>query len=450
MRGRIRGWVGGMRGARLCVGASRRELGEPKGGLERCQPAALVTLAFSLRSHPIACSCFEYQLCDVLLLSFRFPLSCRGLLVPCSHLQRGWLLRVPISPAIPFAADVAIWGRLLGKNIAHWPERYLERIVRRQVTDQYLPETAWIDVPRAVASRFLGAEISAGGRAPGGWIVRDAARVADVPSQCRACLEIKPKCGAVLSCWTVPPSDRPLKRSVSRYRLHQALKCELHAQRQETEESTPTAFVPSEYDPLELFSRNPAKVLCALQALRASPQNNLAGRLWVSVTGRDGQRAEALQDVGFDAVAAAAFESRSDASDLLVEAVRDVLCSEGANELEVKERKGANAPSMTRGDDRIARLSRRGDPRARRNSQRDLSELETIMPPRSDHRLPSLRDLLPLILLFRSRRAAPGTAGCADDQLAGRARSFASLRRRRFAQRGCRRANATAPPLGTF
>lgn len=249
--------------------------------------------------------------------------------------QRGWLLRVPLSPAAPTPADVAIWGGLLGSDVSLWPERYLDRVVRLQATDRYLPETSWVAVPRDVGVGVLsgaGAELAPGSASAqlGGWLVRDAARVADVPSRCRACVEIKPKCGAVSSCWTVPPSDRALKRSVPRYRLHQALKGELHARRGAGGGGAPAGFVPSAYDPVDLFSRNPAKVLCALQALRASPQNNLAGRLWTQETGRDGRRAETLRDVGFDAVAAAAFQGRDDAPELLVEALRDVLCSEGA------------------------------------------------------------------------------------------------------------------------
>ncbi|KDD75662.1 hypothetical protein H632_c563p1 [Helicosporidium sp. ATCC 50920] len=83
------------------------------------------------------------------------------------------------------------------------------------------------------------------------------------------CFELKPKCGFVARHWTVLPSRRGLWWKHPQYALHQCLK-----------RNTPTGgsvlSLKSEYNPCDLFSRQPRRKLRALRALFASPQNNLA------------------------------------------------------------------------------------------------------------------------------------------------------------------------------
>lgn len=76
------------------------------------------------------------------------------------------------------------------------------------------------------------------------------------------CVEIKPKCGFLPSSRFISEGNA-VKRSVSRFEMHQALK--LH-QEQISELS--------KYDPLDLFSRSRERIRKAIKALYATPQNN--------------------------------------------------------------------------------------------------------------------------------------------------------------------------------
>ena len=78
------------------------------------------------------------------------------------------------------------------------------------------------------------------------------------------CIEIKPKCGFAGACETVRPSNRALKRTASRFQLHQALKLAQGA-----------VEARSSYNPLDLFSGEAPRRRAALAALLAQPQNNL-------------------------------------------------------------------------------------------------------------------------------------------------------------------------------
>ncbi|GAB4817908.1 hypothetical protein N2152v2_004954 [Parachlorella kessleri] len=78
-----------------------------------------------------------------------------------------------------------------------------------------------------------------------------------VPSQ------IKPKCGYVTASPAIHP-DNHIKQTRSRYQLHQLLKV-----------AEGKLAAASSYDPLDLFSNQPQRMLAALRALFAHPQNNL-------------------------------------------------------------------------------------------------------------------------------------------------------------------------------
>jgi hypothetical protein len=96
--------------------------------------------------------------------------------------------------------------------------------------------------------------------------------------------EIKPKCGFLPS-----PSLRtafPAKRTTSRYAMHQHLKL-----------ARGNVVVVSAYDPLDLFSGEPARMRRALAALAATPQNNW--RVW-----RGGARLAAVPALAADGSAA--------------------------------------------------------------------------------------------------------------------------------------------------
>lgn len=76
-------------------------------------------------------------------------------------------------------------------------------------------------------------------------------------------VEIKPKCG-FLPISTFIAEKNAIKRSVTRFQLHQALKLS----EQEISER-------SEYDPLDLFSGSKERICKAITALYDNPQNNL-------------------------------------------------------------------------------------------------------------------------------------------------------------------------------
>ncbi|VVB07595.1 unnamed protein product [Arabis nemorensis] len=75
-------------------------------------------------------------------------------------------------------------------------------------------------------------------------------------------VEIKPKCGFLPTSRFIS-EENMLKRSVSRFRMHQILKLEYN----EISEV-------SEYDPLDLFSGSKERVSQAIKALYSTPQNN--------------------------------------------------------------------------------------------------------------------------------------------------------------------------------
>ncbi|XP_062090117.1 inositol-pentakisphosphate 2-kinase-like isoform X2 [Humulus lupulus] len=77
------------------------------------------------------------------------------------------------------------------------------------------------------------------------------------------CVEIKPKCGFLPISEFIGEEGNCIKRSVSRYIMHQALK--LHG-------GEISSF--SEYDPLDLFSGVPARIHKSIKDLYSSPQNN--------------------------------------------------------------------------------------------------------------------------------------------------------------------------------
>ena len=77
-------------------------------------------------------------------------------------------------------------------------------------------------------------------------------------------IELKPKFGSVKACPTALPQHVELKRSSSRYALHQYLKF--------NEEKISKI---SMYDPIDLFSENKERMEHALKALFQNPQNNL-------------------------------------------------------------------------------------------------------------------------------------------------------------------------------
>eukprot|EP00887_Chlorella_sp_A99_P005440 scaffold1.g5440.t1 len=87
------------------------------------------------------------------------------------------------------------------------------------------------------------------------------------PAPAVLCVELKPKCGFVGgACPTVHPRNRRVKRSASRYQLHQTLKV---AQGKVGRRSG--------YDPADLFADDqPERTASALAQLLRHPQNNLA------------------------------------------------------------------------------------------------------------------------------------------------------------------------------
>ncbi|KAL8130625.1 hypothetical protein V2J09_019780 [Rumex salicifolius] len=77
------------------------------------------------------------------------------------------------------------------------------------------------------------------------------------------CVEIKPKCGFLPSSRFISEKNA-IKKKVSRFKMHQALK--LHIRQ---------ILQPSEYDPLDLFSGSRDGIHKAVNALFSVPQNNL-------------------------------------------------------------------------------------------------------------------------------------------------------------------------------
>jgi hypothetical protein len=150
-----------------------------------------------------------------------------------------------------------------------------------------------------------------------GLLLPDAARLpAAAPSSGRPvlCVELKPKCGFVTTCATVHPAHRRLKHRRSRYALHQALKG-----------ASGEAARPSGYDPLDLFSGEPARMEAALLHLMDNPQNNLMAFL-------DGEPVD-LGGGGRAAAAAAlcpAFEGAVAGARGLATLLQRVLLQEGA------------------------------------------------------------------------------------------------------------------------
>mmetsp|Transcript_692 Transcript_692/g.1608 ORF Transcript_692/g.1608 Transcript_692/m.1608 type:complete len:409 (-) Transcript_692:15-1241(-) len=99
-----------------------------------------------------------------------------------------------------------------------------------------------------------------------GLLLPDATRLPSLPdSGDTISIEIKPKCAAMPSPKAVIHPDHSFKHEHSRYKLQQHLK-----------KSQGKIDSMSEYDPIQLFSADPALKLKALQALFKSPQNNLA------------------------------------------------------------------------------------------------------------------------------------------------------------------------------
>lgn len=199
-------------------------------------------------------------------------------------MQRGWLLRLPLSQERPSRLDAEIWDDILGVDQTSWREQYTKLVIAERFSPKYLPPATWVPIPRSLCEAMLSSTIgdpqarrsASSLEAYHGWLVRDAARVwpiepgPDLGVLSEACVEIKPKHGAVGDCWTVPPKDRDLKHVLPRFTLHQALKGSKH---EKMGEGAP--FVRSKYDPRDLLSGSETRVLTALHALHASPQNNL-------------------------------------------------------------------------------------------------------------------------------------------------------------------------------
>ena len=150
-------------------------------------------------------------------------------------------------------------------------------------------------------------------------------RMGDGPS---LCVELKPKCGFLPTAVTVAPEHRHLKGSISRFVLQQRLKLQqvrgwpvgapvttlmaqplvlpsmlgavhipqTHVHHRRCQSLKRTVVIAqqrsrrvsqqpihaqggisraSEYDPLDLFSKDPDRVRCAVAALLENPQNNL-------------------------------------------------------------------------------------------------------------------------------------------------------------------------------
>ena len=142
--------------------------------------------------------------------------------------------------------------------------RYRSCIVAPFIGVQYLPLAMRLD---AGAFRVAAQPESLQGRVDtdAAILMVDGTLLAGLSGEGVVCIEMKPKFGGVVRCDTVPGRYRLLKRSVSRYQLHQSLKLEqgLIGRR-------------SAYDPLDLFSNDPNRMRKALEALMDSPQNNLA------------------------------------------------------------------------------------------------------------------------------------------------------------------------------
>ncbi len=142
--------------------------------------------------------------------------------------------------------------------------RYRSCIVAPFIGVQYLPMAMRLD---AGAFRVAAQPESLQGRVDtdAAILMVDGTLLAGLSREGVVCIEMKPKFGGVVRCDTVPGRYRLLKRSVSRYQLHQSLKLEqgLIGRR-------------SAYDPLDLFSNDPNRMRKALEALMDSPQNNLA------------------------------------------------------------------------------------------------------------------------------------------------------------------------------
>uniref|UniRef100_A0A1D2A661 Inositol-pentakisphosphate 2-kinase n=1 Tax=Auxenochlorella protothecoides TaxID=3075 RepID=A0A1D2A661_AUXPR len=192
----------------------------------------------------------------------------------------GWLLRIPKIRQPPDLVsaflETQIWAPFLqglnSGNPADLDESYVRLVMGPLVDAKYLPVQHWVpvepaflvtlaqrpclerldvDVRRVMLmrdSRLLPADTSSG---------------RDLRPRPTVSVEIKPKWGALPHAHTVPPQHRAAKLGASRYQLHQHLKA-----------ATGAIEVPSEYDPLDLFSGEAGRVWTALQALGRSPQNN--------------------------------------------------------------------------------------------------------------------------------------------------------------------------------
>lgn len=96
-------------------------------------------------------------------------------------------------------------------------------------------------------------------------LMPDATALVGMPPEKYVCLEIKPKFGSILCCDTIQDArHRSLKHSKSRYSLHQTLKLQQGSIKRR-----------SDYEPLDLFSKDAGRMHQAIIALLKNPQNNL-------------------------------------------------------------------------------------------------------------------------------------------------------------------------------
>ena len=181
--------------------------------------------------------------------------------------------------------------------------QYAETVVAPLLGTQYLARARRVALDPPL--RLLGDDITF---VDSGVIMADGTLLAKRLKERVVCIEIKPKFGGLVHCATVHGRHSHLKKSTSRYQLHQVLKLQQGA-----------IDRVSAYDPLDLFSGDPERMQAALEALMDVPQNNLALFL-------GGDRVDPVGQTGIEAACAVLGR---DTSSHLAATVRDVLVHEG-------------------------------------------------------------------------------------------------------------------------
>lgn len=193
--------------------------------------------------------------------------------------------------------------------------KYMETIVAPFLGAQYLPLAKRVaNVVFDTGPQKLSDVTTIAIDTNSAMLMTDGTLLAGQQSEQVVCIEIKPKFGGLVHCETVPDRHH-IKRTTSRYQLHQTLKLEQGV-----------IDLRSAYDPIDLFSGDPSRIQSAVEALMDAPQNNLAVFVGGDRVDTGMRRNDTIQR-SYLATACAVLER--DTVSHLAATVRDVLLQEG-------------------------------------------------------------------------------------------------------------------------